>query len=120
MRKDLKECVIKKEEIVKKVSKIPCVFLDQDGKVLLVDEIIKEFSLLVTIEVDREDFSLSSIDKLVDLQFVLDFLDTILRKNKKCSIDLEDSITRVKIITSNTQGPDGIQTKHAIYKFKEF
>lgn len=69
------------------------------------DVVIKEFNFLVTTEIDREDFSFSSIDKLVDLQIILDIMDSLLKKHKKCCNDLEDSITRVKIITSHTRDP---------------
>lgn len=108
------------KEIVAKIFEIPCVFLNENEKVLDMDEIIKEFILLVIVEVNREDFSLSLIDKLLDLQFILNFLDSLLKKHKKCCIDLEDSITSVKVITDNTQGVDGGQMKNALQKFKEF
>lgn len=67
MRKAQKECVDKKKEIVAKISKIPCAFLDENEKFLDVDEIVKKISLFITVEVDREDFSLYSIDKLLYL-----------------------------------------------------
>lgn len=57
----------KKKEIAAKISEIPCAFLDENDKVFDADEIIKGFNLLVTIEVNREDLSLSSIGKFVDL-----------------------------------------------------
>lgn len=73
----------------------------------------------MTTKIDREDFSLSSIDRMVDLLFILYFLDLLLKKHKKCCTDLEDSITRLKIITSHTQGLDGVQMKNVLLNFEE-
>lgn len=102
MRKAQKECADKKKEIFAKISKFPCAFLDENEKVIDVDEIIKEFIFLVISKVDKEDLSLFSIDRLLDLQFILDFLDSLMKKHKNCCTDLEDSIITVKIITRNT------------------
>lgn len=41
MRKAQKECADKKEEIVAKISEIPCAFLNENEKVLDANEIIK-------------------------------------------------------------------------------
>lgn len=109
----------KRKEIIDKVSKIPCTFLDENKKSLEVDMVIKEFSLLLTTEIEKEDFSLSSIDKLVDLHFILDFLDSLLKKYKKCYINLGDSITWVKVITCHTEGPHEGQMKIALQMFEE-
>lgn len=87
INKAQKECANKNKKIVAKISKIPCSFLDKNEKVLDVYAIIKEFNLLITTEVDMEDFNLSSIDKLLDLHFILDFLDSLLKKQKKSCID---------------------------------
>lgn len=76
--------------------------------------------MLIGEEVDRQTFSLSSIDKLIDIQVNLDDIALLLKKHKKCCVNLGDSITWVKVITSHTKGPDQEQMKVVLQKFEDF
>lgn len=120
LRKAQKECNDKGKEIIEKISSLPCIFLDENQKPLHEGVIIKGFSLLIGEEVDKKPFSLSSIDKLVDIQVNLDDLSMLLKKHKKFYMSLEDYITSVKVITSHTKGHDQEQMKVTLQKFEEF
>lgn len=49
----------REKQIVNKITKFPCIFLDEKQRILHMDAIIKEFSFLVNIEADKEDIFIS-------------------------------------------------------------
>lgn len=119
MRKSQREYNAKGKDIIEKISALPCTFLDENQKPLHEDVIIKQFSLLIGEDVDKQVFSLSSIDKLIEIQINMDDLASLLKKHRKCYMSLVDSITWVKVITSHTKGPYEKQRKVVLKKFEE-
>lgn len=120
MRKYQRECNDKGNDIIENILALPCTFLDENQKPLNEDVLSRSSVCSIGEEVDKEVFSLSSIDKFIEIQINLDDLSSLLKKHKKCHMSLKDSITWVKVITSHTKGTSEEQMKVVLQKFEEF
>lgn len=69
---------------------------------------------------ERGDFSIASLDKLIEIQSILDNLESILNKSKKELTLLESSITRIKVISDYEAELDDVKIQVSLWKYEEF
>lgn len=98
---------------------MPCQLYDKYQKILPNDTIEKEFFAMISQLVDDE-FSLSSFDKLIEIQVNLDDFASILKKAKRTYVKVRDSISHVHAIASSTTVPVKSEMQALLARFKEF